>query len=57
MTRPFIDKPVVWEGKIAIRPIMDYGLTYDHRVVTGGDANRFRYTIELLMENPSLMVL
>lgn len=55
--RAIVDRPVVHEGQIVIRPIMEYSLTYDHRVVTGGDAHRFRLTLERLIQNPYLMLL
>ncbi len=57
MTRPYEEKPVVREGQIVPRPMMDYSLTYDHRVVTGGDAIRFRVTFERLIQNPLLLLL
>lgn len=35
------DQVVAWEGKPAVRPVMPLSLTFDHRVVTGGEATRF----------------
>ena len=52
-TRPFEYRPVARDGQVVIRPIMDYSVTYDHRVLTGGDVMRFRATLEGFMKNPS----
>ena len=57
MTRPIAEKVVPVEGQIVIRPMMDYSLTYDHRVITGGDATRFRALFERLTTNPYLLML
>ena len=35
------EKPVVRDGKIVIRKIMPFSLTYDHRIVDGAQAARF----------------
>jgi len=56
-TRPIVDTPVVREGQIVIRPMMNYSLTYDHRVVMGEDAAVFTATLQQLMEEPSLLLL
>jgi pyruvate dehydrogenase E2 component (dihydrolipoamide acetyltransferase) len=32
---------VAWEGRVEIHPRMPLSLTFDHRVVTGGEAVRF----------------
>jgi pyruvate dehydrogenase E2 component (dihydrolipoamide acetyltransferase) len=39
-------KPVVRDGKIEIRTLMPIGLSYDHRVIDGGNAARF--TVDLV---------
>jgi len=46
------DRAVVRDGKIVIRPIMTYYLTYDHRVFTGAVAAQFMAGATQLMENP-----
>ena len=46
-----VDKPVVRDGEIVIRPILNFGLSFDHRVVDGGYAVQFlRLLIEYLEE-------
>ena len=39
-------KPAVRDGKIEIRTLMPIGLSYDHRVIDGGNAARF--TVDLI---------
>jgi pyruvate dehydrogenase E2 component (dihydrolipoamide acetyltransferase) len=49
------DRAVVREGKIVVRPIMTYYLTYDHRVFTGAVAAAFiNSLVELLAKPESL---
>jgi len=49
-----IDKPVVVNGEIVIRPIMNVNLTYDHRVIDGAEAAKFMMTLKDYIENPIL---
>lgn len=56
-TYPITDTPVVRDGQIVVRPMMNYSLTYDHRVLTGEDATRFRGSLQQLMEQPYLMLM
>ena len=49
------DRPVVREGKIVIRPIMTYYLTYDHRVFTGAVAAAFINSLTKLVETPETL--
>ncbi len=51
------DRPVVIDGQIAIRPVMNLSLTFDHRVVDGADAAKFLARIKELTENPILLFL
>lgn len=41
-------KPVAYDGDIGIAPLMPLSLSYDHRVIDGGQGRRF---MALLMEN------
>ena len=50
-----IEKPVVAEGEIIIRPCLKLSLSVDHRVVDGAVAARFLATIRELVETPNLM--
>jgi len=48
------DKPVVVNGQIVIRPMMNLSLTYDHRTIDGADAGRFMQTLKEYMEDPMM---
>jgi pyruvate dehydrogenase E2 component (dihydrolipoamide acetyltransferase) len=44
-------KPWVRDGKIEIRSLMPIGLSYDHRVIDGGNAARFTVDLVKAIEN------
>ncbi len=48
-----VEKAVVIEGGIHIRPRMDMTLSVDHRVLDGAEAARFLVRIKEMIENPS----
>jgi pyruvate/2-oxoglutarate dehydrogenase complex dihydrolipoamide acyltransferase (E2) component len=43
------DRPVVVDGAVAVRPVLQACLTYDHRAVDGGPAAAFLATLESLV--------
>lgn len=47
------EKPVVVNGEITIRPILNFGLSFDHRVVDGGYAVQFLRRMIEYLEDPS----
>ncbi|MBN1131818.1 MAG: 2-oxoglutarate dehydrogenase complex dihydrolipoyllysine-residue succinyltransferase [Bacteroidales bacterium] len=51
-----VERPVVVEGKIVIRPIMYLALSYDHRVVDGRDSVGFLKSIKNFIEDPGKML-
>jgi len=51
------DMPVVRDGKIVIRKILPLALSFDHRVVDGGEAARFLNTVIARLEDPDLILL
>lgn len=51
-----VDTPVVFNGEIVIRPMMNLCLTADHRVVDGVQACKFMQRIVELLENPYLLL-
>ena len=51
-----IDKPVVVNKQIVIRPMMNLAISYDHRTIDGADAGRFLQTIKELHEDPMLVM-
>lgn len=52
-----IERPVVENGEIVIRPMMYIALSYDHRLIDGREAVLFLVTIKELLENPARMLL
>ncbi|MDP9348166.1 MAG: dihydrolipoyllysine-residue succinyltransferase, partial [Gemmatimonadota bacterium] len=52
-----VERPVVVNGQIEIRPIMYVALTYDHRIVDGSEAVRFLVTLKQFIEDPESMLL
>lgn len=52
-----VQRPVVVDGEIEIRPMMYIALTYDHRLVDGSDAVRFLVAVKELIEDPETMLL
>jgi 2-oxoglutarate dehydrogenase E2 component (dihydrolipoamide succinyltransferase) len=52
-----IQRPVVIDGEIVIRPMMYLALTYDHRIIDGREAVQFLVTIKQSLEDPARMIL
>jgi len=52
-----MDKPVVDNGQVVIRPRMNLTLSIDHRVLDGVSGSRFLQRIKELIEQPKLMML
>jgi 2-oxoglutarate dehydrogenase E2 component (dihydrolipoamide succinyltransferase) len=52
-----VQRPVVVDGQVAIRPIMFVALTYDHRIVDGSEAVRFLVAIKNQLEDPLSMLI
>ncbi|WP_274631164.1 dihydrolipoamide acetyltransferase family protein [Arvimicrobium flavum] len=50
------DEPVVRDGQIVIRPMMMLSLTFDHRLIDGAVAGRFRGRVREILENPYSMM-
>lgn len=51
-----VDRAVVKDGQIVVRPIMYVALSYDHRIVDGREAVQFLYRVKQLMEDPASML-
>lgn len=47
-----IDKPMVIDGQIAIRPTCTFSLTFDHVVIDGYQAAEFLATLKNMIDNP-----
>ncbi len=52
-----VQKPVVRDGEIVIRPILNFGMSFDHRVVDGGYAVQFLRRMIEFLEDPDSWVL
>lgn len=52
-----VERPVVVNGQIEIRPMMYIALTYDHRIVDGSEAVRFLVAVKQMIEDPETMLL
>jgi len=52
-----IERPVVINGEIKIRPIMYLALTYDHRIIDGKDSVSFLKCIKENLEDPRRLFL
>ncbi|MEK7384012.1 MAG: dihydrolipoamide acetyltransferase family protein [Elusimicrobiota bacterium] len=49
-------RPVVRDGRVAIRDMMNLCLSFDHRVVDGADAAQFMNTLIRHLENPRTLL-
>ncbi len=52
-----VERPVVENGEIVIRPMMYVALSYDHRVIDGSESVRFLVTVKEMIEDPARMLL
>ncbi len=55
-TGSIVDRPVVKDGKIVIRPMMPYSFTFDHRVLDGVPAGIFMSKLAQILSNPLLLL-
>lgn len=51
-----VERPVVVDGEVVIRPIMYVALSYDHRVIDGKDSVGFLKTVKEMLENPTKLI-
>jgi pyruvate dehydrogenase E2 component (dihydrolipoamide acetyltransferase)/2-oxoglutarate dehydrogenase E2 component (dihydrolipoamide succinyltransferase) len=51
-----MDRPVVKDGEIVIRPMMPCSFTFDHRVLDGVPAGMFMGRFAQILQNPILLV-
>ena len=52
-----VERPVVINGQIAIRTMMNLSSSFDHRIVDGFDAASFIQGLKRLIERPALLFL
>jgi pyruvate dehydrogenase E2 component (dihydrolipoamide acetyltransferase) len=51
------DRPVVRDGQIVIRKMMNLSITFDHRVLDGMTAAKFALDVVRLLEHPAVLAL
>jgi pyruvate dehydrogenase E2 component (dihydrolipoamide acetyltransferase) len=49
-------KPIVYDGDLAIAPVMPLSLSYDHRVIDGAQGRRFMALVMENLEEPALFL-
>lgn len=52
-----VERPVVVDGQIVVRPIMYVALSYDHRTIDGKDSVSFLVRVKQLLEDPTRLLL
>jgi 2-oxoisovalerate dehydrogenase E2 component (dihydrolipoyl transacylase) len=50
-----VERPVVRDGQIVVRKMMNLSSSFDHRVVDGADAAAFVQRIKALLEHPAML--
>lgn len=51
-----VDRAVVENGEIVIRPMMYLALSYDHRIIDGRESVTFLVKVKNMLENPATML-
>jgi pyruvate dehydrogenase E2 component (dihydrolipoamide acetyltransferase) len=57
LVNSIVERPVVKDGQIVVRPMMNLTLSIDHRVLDGVAAARFLQRVKELIENPALLII
>lgn len=52
-----VERPVVKNGEIVIRPVMFVALSYDHRIIDGRESVSFLFRVKELLEDPGRLIL
>jgi 2-oxoglutarate dehydrogenase E2 component (dihydrolipoamide succinyltransferase) len=52
-----VERPVVKDGQVVVRPIMFLALSYDHRVVDGRESVSFLVRVKEMLEDPGRLIL
>jgi len=52
----FVERPLVVGGEIVVRPVMNWSLTFDHRVINGAPVGKFLAVLAEYVENPYLLL-
>jgi len=52
-----VERPMVENGEVVVRPVMYIALSYDHRIIDGRDAVQFLVSIKQAIEDPARLLL
>jgi 2-oxoglutarate dehydrogenase E2 component (dihydrolipoamide succinyltransferase) len=52
-----VERPVVKNGEVIVRPIMYLALSYDHRIVDGRESVSFLVRVKEMLEDPGRLIL
>ncbi len=52
-----VERPVVENGEIVVRPMMYVALSYDHRIIDGKESVSFLVRVKQLLEDPTRLML
>lgn len=52
-----VERPVVKNGEVVVRPIMYVALSYDHRIVDGRESVSFLVRVKEMLEDPGRLIL
>ena len=52
-----VDRPVVIDGQVVVRTMMNLSSSFDHRIIDGHEAARFVQALKRLLEQPALLFL
>jgi 2-oxoglutarate dehydrogenase E2 component (dihydrolipoamide succinyltransferase) len=52
-----VERPVVRNGEVVVRPIMYLALSYDHRIVDGRESVSFLVRVKEMLEDPGRLIL
>lgn len=52
-----VERPVVKDGQIVVRPVMFVALSYDHRIIDGRESVSFLVRVKEMLEDPGRLIL
>lgn len=52
-----VERPVVKNGEVTVRPIMYVALSYDHRIIDGRESVSFLVRVKEMLEDPGRLIL
>ena len=52
-----VDRPVVRDGQVVVRKMMNFSVSFDHRILDGMTAARFILDVVKLLEHPAVLAL